>query len=157
MVDFHNVCWYVGSDTKTHPSVVHMRALASYDIDEKIRPDGLQIFFSQPSLKNLCVWDKSHHCQGTEVEIRAAFTLFIWTQTKLHRAGVSGHFLCYGQNWMKWSKGAPDCFGTNLPLVSSVLSEKEEGTTDWTAAITRINDSPFSSCSIFHLCLQSAI
>lgn len=157
VLDFH-VCHYASPDTKAPPSMVsrktrsmvHMRVLTSCDIDEGIRPDGLQICFSRLSLKNPCFWDESQRSLGTEVEIRAAFALFGPTWTNSRCAGVPGHCQCWGENWMKRSNGAPDCFETNLPHVESAMSEKEEGTTDWTAPLTSMNDSTFSSCSFFH-------
>lgn len=51
MLDIANVCHYASRKTTAHPSMVsrktmvHMRVLTACDIDERIRPDGLQIFF----------------------------------------------------------------------------------------------------------------
>lgn len=80
-------------------------------------PRWVTDLFSQPSLKILWFWDESQHSLGTGEEIRAVFASFGPTWTHSRCEGVSGHFQCYGESWMKRSDGAPDCFETNPPHV----------------------------------------
>lgn len=124
--------------------------LTACDIDERIRPDGLQIFFLS------LLWKKSLFLRwipalsGDRRGDQSCVRFIRPNMDKFTLWRRPGAFPVLWRELDETVKRSSRLFGDqpSTCLICDVWNE--EATTDWTASITSRNDSTFPSCSFFH-------